>query len=454
VTDPAVTLERLEALSARYLWLVYHDYAGIGRAKVVPQARFGEVAAQGVTFAKANWDLAINDEQVPHPLFGADSGDFRVVPDPATVTPIPYRPGVVQALGRLVDDHGTPWVGDPRARLGDQVAKLAERGFHPRVAYEAEFLLGVDRGAGFVPGDAGRMFTTDEVEARWTWCERVLDTLEAMNVGVHQFAKEYGPGQYEVSLLPAEPVAAVDRFLLTRQTIRALARDDGLAAVFMPKPFEHLPGNGLHVHMGLHDGDGADVLGDPTADDALTSTGRSAVAGLLAHAGGLAALGSPTPNSYKRLLPGSWAPAHVCWGFGNRAALVRIPGKAGGRHIEYRSGDASANPYLFLAGLLGAIGDGIDGQLEPPPAVNEDVGHWTDAEATAAGIQRLPQRLDVALDAFAADDVLTRCVGPTVTEHYLAVKRFELASYLAGSGLPDVATEVSDWERATYLAHV
>ncbi len=454
MTDPALTLDRLEALGARYLWLAYHDYSGIGRAKVVPPARFGEVAAQGVTFAKANWDLAITDEQIPHPLFGADSGDFRVVPDPATVVPIPYRPGVAQAFGRLVDDPGTPWVGDPRARLGDQVARLAELGLHPRVAFEAEFLLGADRGAAFVPADAGRMFTTDEVEARWTWCERVLDSLEAMGVGVHQFAKEYGPGQYEVSLLPAKPVAAVDRFLLTRQTIRALARDDGLVATFMPKPLEHLPGNGLHVHLGLHGPDGADLLGDRAVDDALTVTGRSAVGGLLAHAQGLAALGSPTPNSYKRLLPGSWAPAHVCWAFGNRSALVRIPGRADGRHIEYRSGDASANPYLFLGGLLAAIADGIERQLDPRPALNADVGHWTDAEASAAGIQRLPQRLDAALDAFAEDDVLTSFVGPTVTEHYLAVKRFELACYLAVTGLPDVATEVSDWERATYLAHI
>ena len=68
---------------------MYHDYAGLGRAKAVPRARFDEVAAEGVTFAMANWDLAITDEQVPHPIFGADSGDFRAVPDPTTLVEIP-----------------------------------------------------------------------------------------------------------------------------------------------------------------------------------------------------------------------------------------------------------------------------------------------------------------------------------------------------------------------------
>jgi len=193
-------------------------------------------------------------------------------------------------------------------------------------------------------------------------------------------------------------------------------------------------------------------VADPADDVGLAPVGRAAVAGLLAHAAGQSALGSPTPNSYKRLLPGSWAPAHVAWALGNRAALVRIPGRGQGRHLEYRAGDGLANPHLLLTGLLAAIGDGLERRLEPPaPAAGIDVGHLADPEARAAGFDRLPDRLTTALDALEADPVLLAALGPVVSAHYLPVKRFELAMYLAESGADEDTTEVTAWERETYF---
>lgn len=445
---------RFEALGARFLWVVYHDYAGLARAKAVTVDRFDETLESGVTFAMANWDLAITDHQVPHPIFGADSGDFRAVPDPATIVPIPWRPGVAQAYSHLADDLGRPWEGDPRGRLRRQVEALAARGLNALLAFEAEFMLTVVDGPDWRLADRGRMFTVDEIEARWEWCSRVLDALAGMGIAVHQFAKEYGPAQYELSLLPTDPLAAVDRFLLARQAIKALARDAGLVATFMPKPFAELPGNGLHVHMSFADADDRDVVVDPADERALSPTGGAILAGLLAHAAGQAALGSPTPNSYKRLLPGSWAPAHVAWALGNRAALVRIPGRGASRHIEYRSGDASANQYLHVAGLLAAVADGLARETAPPPAVAADIGHWSDEEAAAHGVARLPPRLDAALEALERDEVLLAALGPVIPDHYLAAKRFELDSYLAESGADPDTTEVTDWERAAYLEPV
>ena len=240
----AATTARLTELGADALWVVYHDYAGLGRAKAVPRGRFDAVAREGVTFAMANWDLAITDEQVPHPVFGADSGDFRAVPDPDTLVAVPHRPGVAQAFPWLTDDAGRPWDGDPRAVLATQVERLRRLGIAVRVAFEAEFVIvpGTDPSA--LRDDTSRMFTVEGLDARWPLAARILDDLDATGIAVHQFAKEYGPGQFEVSLLPAEPLVAVDRFLLARQLIRAAARDMGATASFMPKPFDDLPGTG------------------------------------------------------------------------------------------------------------------------------------------------------------------------------------------------------------------
>ena len=441
---------RLGALGADFLWIVYHDYSNLARAKVVTRDRFAEAVERGVSFAKANWSIAINDHLIPHPGFAADSGDFLARPDLSTLVPVPYRARVAEVLSDLTDEDGEPWDGDPRGRLKTQVEALAGLGLRAKVAFETEFLLAVPVEDGWRPADRGRMFTLDEVEARWGWCARVLDALWAMKIPVHQLGKEYGMGQYELSLLPTDPVGAVDRFLLARQVIKALARDDGLVATFMPKPFAELPGNGLHVHISLWREDGNDATSDAADPGALSDTGLAAVAGLLDHAPAQAALGSPTPNSYKRLLPGSWAPAHVCWAFGNRAALVRVPSRGAGRRLEYRSGDASANPYLLLGGLLGAIADGIARARVAPPPIDGDVGHWTDEEAAAYGAERLPASLGAALDALESDEAMRAMLGPTIARHYVEVKRYELACYAdeAGEAKPE---EVTPWERTTYL---
>lgn len=444
--------DQLAEIGATRLWISYHDYAGIARSKAVSTDRLADAAERGISWAKANWDFAITNHQVPDPAFAADSGDLRLVPDPATIRPLPHRPGVALAYGWLCEPDGTPWAGDPRARLSATETALRKRGMTVRAAFEAEFTLFrplADEAPR--PADHGLMFSQAALDETWSFLSGIFDGLETMRVGIHQVAKEYGPGQYELSMLPTAALEAVDRWLAARDLIKGLARDRGLVATFMPKPRDDLAGNGLHVHLSLEDGGGNELI--PVTGDAaaLSATGLAAVAGLLDHAAAQAALGCPTPNSYKRLLPGSWAPAHVMWGFGNRAALVRVPAAGDGRHLEYRAGDASANTYLHLTGILASITDGIDRRLTAPQPVQHDVGQLSDTDAAALGAPRLPARLDVALDAFGCDATLCEAVGPLISAHYLAVKRFEWQTYLAESGLDADETRVSDWEQRVYL---
>ena len=139
--DVVAARERLEAIGARYLWIAYHDYAGLSRAKAVGPERILDALVHGVGFAKANWDLAIDDHQVPHPEYAADSGDFRLVPDPSTIRPLPHRDRAAIAYGWLTEPDATPWAGDPRGRLAAVQQSLADRGLVARVGIEAEFYV-------------------------------------------------------------------------------------------------------------------------------------------------------------------------------------------------------------------------------------------------------------------------------------------------------------------------
>jgi glutamine synthetase len=452
-TQPLIASEG-EGLAAAFadaesLWIVYHDFPGIGRAKSVPSARFNDVLAEGVTFARANWDFTVTNVQIPAPAYAADSGDFRAIPDRATCRRLPHMPGVVQCFADLYLGE-QPWDGDPRGRLKLVIDELGTFGYAAHMAFESEFL--VLRGTsddGWLPVEREPMFTLSALESQWaTWGRSTLGHLEAVGIPVHQFAREFGEGQFELSLLPSDPVTACDRFLLARQIIKA-NMPSGTVATFMPKPFADRPGNGLHVHLSLIDQNGAAVLAHETDPDALSPTGMSVVAALLAHARGQSALGSATPNSYRRLVPGSWAPAHVAWAFMNRSALVRIPGTGSARRIEYRSGDASANVYLHALGLIAAVIEGLRREVPPVPPLQIDIGRLQDADAAAKGALRLPQSLSEALDALEADQVLTEALGSSIWQHYAAVKRAEQAIYEQQSGSEQ--DDVSAWERRAYL---
>jgi len=439
--------ERLIDDGIEHLWVAYADYNGRTQGKSAPRSRFESVFRSGITFAQANLGHNVLDIGAPDTRFGADSGDFFAVPDPSSYATFPLFAATGRVSCWMRQEDGAPWLGDPRWLLQLQVDALAALGFTARVAFEPEgylFRLGDDGEP--APADQTAMFSLDGLETHADLLHRISDTLETMGVGLEQIATEYGPGQFEVNIRHADPVKAADDLLTVRDVARALARRDGLVASFMPKPFATAAGSGLHVHISLWDRDQANRNAmEPdnrdTHPSGLSGAGRAFLGGLLRHAPALAGIGAPTVNSYKRLLPGSWAPAHAAYAVGNRSSFVRIPGSAQPR-IEVRSGDNTANPYLFLAALLAAGAEGLREDLDPGPPAEGDLGHMSREQSRARGIAMLPRTAPEALDAVAADALMREALGPIVFSEWLAVKRSEIALY---------DTAVSSWERTAYL---
>ena len=439
-------LGRLEADGIEHLWVVYHDYSGRSCAKTVPRERFEAVAERGVVFAHANLSMRMDDVQPANATFLADSGDFLAVPDPASYARVPHQPATARVHVFMRADDLSPWPGCPRTRLGRILDAYAEHGMSVRAGFEPEFFLFRRGGDGeYVPADRDGMYTVRGLDRHNALWRAVMYDMRAMDVTVEQLGKEYGPAQYEGTARYAEALRAVDNHLLFRDTLHARARESGLVASFMPKPFEHLPGCGLHVHLSLWNAAGDRELSCGAGDEALSEVGRQMAAGLLAHARGLSGVGSPIVNSYKRLQPGSWAPAHVGWGVGNRAALVRVPGAGPRGHLEYRSGDNASNPFVWLTALLAAGLDGIERGLALPSPIDFDIGHMGEAEVRTRGIDFLPRSLSEALDAFESDSVLTEALGPIVSTEHLKLKRSELSAY---------DLHVHPWERRMYLEHL
>lgn len=437
-------LKRLERDGVENLWVIYHDYSGRSAAKTVPIEGFASAVERGVVFAVANLSFRLGDHQSEGATFLADSGDFFALPVPETYSLIPYHTATARVYTTMRKDDGAVWDGCPRTRLLKLLNDYAAAGLSIKVGLEPEFMLFEQIGENeYRPADKDGMFVLAGLDRHYPLWDKLIRNLRDMGVTIEQLGKEYGPGQYEGTTLYDSPLKAIDDYLTFKEVLRACARDAGYIASFMPKPYEHLPGNGLHLHISLWNEDGTQDLTPGARDDIpLSTTGEHFVAGLLTHARALTGVGCPIANSYKRLQPGSWAPAHICWGVGNRAALVRVPGMGTRRHIEFRSGDNAANPFIHLTAVLAAGLDGIINQAQIPPPANDDVGHLSNEEAKARGFDLLPRSLSDAMTALEDDAVVCEGLGSIISTEFLKIKRSEYDAY---------KLHVHPWERQIYL---
>jgi glutamine synthetase len=163
---------------------------------------------------------------------------------------------------------------------------------------------------------------------------------------------------------------------------------------------------------------------------------RHFLAGVLEHAPALSAFGSPTVNSYKRLVPGTLVPMVANWGWDNRTTYIRVAERnSKSIRLELRAADAAANPYLVTAANLFAGLDGIRRKLEPPPPVLDD---------SPEGVS-LPMRIEDSLQALRQDTYMRDAMGKPLVDAFCALKSMEAARY---------RQHVSAWELNEYAWHL
>lgn len=244
--------------------------------------------------------------------------------------------------------------------------------------------------------------------------------LEELNIPIKYHHHEVGgPGQLELEVEPGKMKAMADKTYLLKYVVKNLAIKNGKTVTFMPKPLYGEAGNGMHVHMWLYK-DGKPLFYDKEGYSGLSQTAMYFIGGLLKHAPALLAFTNPSTNSYKRLVPGYEAPVSVCFATSNRSAVIRIPGYGNtpeSKRFEFRSSDATCNPYLAYSALLLA---GLDGIIERIDPVKEgfgpyDVNIFELSEEERKKIKGLPASLEEAIDAMKKDkDFLLR--GGVFTE--------------------------------------
>ncbi len=414
------------------------------------------------------------------------ASNLLLMADPASYRQLPWaaKTGWVQCQPWFQD--GTPVALDTRRILQAALARLAAQGLGMQCGLEVEFhIYRIQNDSCSGTPDKGYSPQFDPNQAAWpglppavsmihpgynllseAWADMsdeplriVQRTAQALGLQLLSLEIELGPSQVEAVFDVTDALTAADNMVLFRSAVTQALRRAGYHATFMCRPpFPNIMSSGWHLHQSLvqlpnsHQSRVAKAnertafmreapapgTTPLNAQHTLSALGEHYLAGLLAHARGMAALATPTINGFERYAPNALAPQSILWGRDNRGAMLRVVGQAGdpATRIENRIGEPAANPYLYIASQIHAGLDGIARQLKAPPASTAPYD---------AGNDRLPTTLGEALEALQTDDALVQGLGRDFVAYYARIKQQELRRFAE-------AEDKLDWQRREYFS--
>ena len=428
-------VEKAKELGLRFFLVSYTDLLGGTRAKLVPAAKIASVETDGAFFASFASNLGL----------GPDAAEIAVIPDPTSLIVLPWQPTVGWVASDVYFD-GQPFDAAPRMILNRALDRCTRMGYSYKAGVEAEFFLLKATETGYELADRKDIaerpcYDQINLMRQYDFISTVVAYMEDLGWEPYQCDHEDANGQFEINWTFSDARVTADRHVFFKYMVKTLAEQRGLTATFMPKPFSHLTGNGAHLHNSLWKDD-TNVFEEGADEGGLSPVGYQFLAGVLAHAKGLAALCSPTVNSYRRLgatmtTSGStWSPRYISYGGNNRTHMLRIP-EAG--RFECRLVDGSANLYLTLAGLLTAGLEGIERQQSPGPRIDENMfvrgSEFSDLEL-------LPANLLEALECLKQDALLMDALGDAAAKTLFDFKYEEWRQYSA---------QITPWEMDQYV---
>ncbi|MEF9411844.1 glutamine synthetase family protein [Rhodococcus sp. IITD102] len=456
--------------------LAWPDQHGLLRGKSLTVPAFISALESGnaITMAPFFFDTAnaiVFNPFTPDGGFSIDglggSPNVTMVPDPATLTILPWAEKTALVFCDLYTTDGQPFPLAPRTILKNTLANMATAGFKLVTGIEMEWYLtklvdnGLETASLGAPGTPADPPTVAPVGRGYNYLlldhlDEVDDTirpirtaLSAMGLPIRSFDDEWAPSQFETTFDILEGVAAADAAALFRTATKQIAKRHGHIASFMCTPaIAGFYASGWHLHTSVVDANTGENLMISRDNAPLSELGRHYVGGTLAHGIAASVFTTPTINGYRRRRPYSLAPDRVTWGQDNRAAMMRVIGGTHdpASHVENRVGDSAANPYLYIAAQAAAGLDGIVNRTDPGP-LSED--------PYSEDVPQLPSTLSEAIGVLDHDAFYRKEFGDGFIDYMVTMKRSEVTRYEAWlAENPDESTYVNgvtDWEHREYF---
>ena len=424
-----------EASGEEFVLLGIPDVNGSLRGKALRPHAFEAALKHGTVMT----DLLLGLDPVDAPItdydgFGIRTGaaDLVVHPDPDTIRDLSWRPGWRVCLATPSWPDGSPCELASREVFRTVLNDVSGLGYEAMSAIEYEIRIWDERGD---PASSGISYSLVEIARFDRLIDELVRALEGLGIELSAVHTEAGPGLLELNIGARRGLAAADDATLLKFAAKQVAASLGMRASFLAKTVPGEEGSSGHVHLSCWSGE-TNAFAGTSATDPMPPAFAAAVAGVIEHLPAASLLMNPTLNSYKRLVPGWFAPINATWGYENRSCAVRAIRSARPDlwRFECRRPGADANPYLALAAIAASAADGIRRGSTPPPAVEGDAYARSD-------LPELPGSLETALRAFEGDTALRRALGERFSEYYATSRAWELKAW---------RETVTDWERERY----
>jgi glutamine synthetase len=364
--------------------------------------------------------------------------DFALIPDLNTLRLITWQPGAALILADVAWLDHTDVVASPRQILRKQIAELEKAGMVPMCGTELEFVVFKDSyeeawNKGYKDLTPVNQYNVDYSILGGSRIEPLLRDIRmgmtTAGMVVESVKGECNFGQHEIAFKYSDALSNCDNHVIYKNGAKEIADQQGYALTFMAKPNEK-EGNSSHIHLSFRGLKGELVMVDEAdKEHGMSEIGRQFIAGQIAHLRELSILFAPNINSYKRYVPGSFAPTAIRWGRDNRTCALRLVGHGAGLRLENRVPGGDVNPYLAVAGIIAAGLDGIKNKMKLEPAFT---GNAYDSDSS-----RVPASMPEALELWEKSDWVKQTFGAEVQAHYANMARVEIAAY---------GKAVTDWE--------
>lgn len=335
--------------------------------------------------------------------------DLRLEVDWGSIRYMPadvFGPGKVMFFASVMNRDRTPYISDFRGRLKAYTAELKKK--EGLTAYSAGEIEGFvidganaeqqfDPASGFRLISSGGYFHSLPMDPLRIFIDRSAEAQRAMGFKNEKDHPEVAPSQFEMNFSYAEVVRAADNVQLYKLTCRQVARNMGLTASFLPKPFVGINGSGCHTNFSLAKG-GKNIFHDPKGQEGLSKIAWDFILKLLNHAPEICLILNSSVNAYRRLDPHFEAPNQINVSPINRGSMIRIPvGNERTARIELRAVAPDANPYLVLYTMLKT---GMEGKrLEKNEDKRDRLRYLPDNIYDAIALAKSSKLLESALGA-------------------------------------------------------
>jgi len=416
-----------------------------GVLQIIQEEKIEFIIFQFTDLFGRNKSITIPSGKLKGVIDGSEESCLK--PDLETFVIIPKSNPSMPACASFICDVytflKTPYCGDPRYILKEQIKSAKKLGYELIVGVEIEFTLfhrGKNDSAIFL--DDKSDFLDESVSSGSDIRLKIANTAKLYGIEIEEMHHEAASCKHEIVLRHGNVLRVADNIIMLKKIIQDVAYREGYIASFMAKPLANKNiRNSMHIHQNLVK-NGRNIFFDKEGKEILSQTALYYMGGILKYTKEMCIITNPTVNSYKRMLYKN--PVRISWGYDNRSALIRVPAISENRdkamRIELRSPDVMSNPYLVFASTLCAGLLGIKEEIIPNLPMNKKPSEYTSEELEL--YELFPVNLSIALLNAKNSKFLRKVLGEKAFHEYYDNKHKEWNEY---------DMYVTDWEREKYI---